>query len=67
MESSEILSNESLKEAGELDVFDENGEKVKFSSFYVDRRTLVVFIRHFMCSSCMVYYTTPLALISRGM
>jgi hypothetical protein len=54
MSSSETISPESLKEASALDVFDENGANVKFSSFYDERQALVVFIRHFMCSSCMV-------------
>ena len=50
----EILSSSILKKAGDLEVFDENGTKIKFSSFHADKQALVIFIRHFMCGNCMV-------------
>jgi AhpC/TSA antioxidant enzyme len=52
--SDDVLSPEALHKAGDLEVFDENGEKVKFSSFYTEKQTLVIFIRHFLCGNCMV-------------
>ena len=50
----DILSPETLKKAGGLEVFDENGVKIKFSSFHADKQVLVIFIRHFLCGYCMV-------------
>jgi len=55
MTSKDILSSETLSKAGALEIFDEDGSKVKFSSFYTDKQTLVIFIRHFMCGNCMVH------------
>jgi peroxiredoxin len=50
----DIISEETLKKAGDLDIFDENGTKVKFSSLFADQQVLVVFIRHFFCGNCQV-------------
>lgn len=50
----DILSEETLKKAGDLEIFDENGTKLKFSSLYSDKQVLIVFIRHFFCGNCMV-------------
>jgi hypothetical protein len=55
MTSNDILSSETLSKAGNLEIFDENRSKIKFSSFYTDKQTLVIFIRHFMCGNCMVH------------
>jgi hypothetical protein len=33
-----------IKEASDLDVFDINGDKVKFGSIYASEKTIVVFI-----------------------
>ena len=52
--ANDILSSETLKKAGNLEIFDENGTKIKFSTFHADKRVLVVFIRHFLCGNCMV-------------
>lgn len=61
MTSNDILSPETLSKAGNLEIFDENRNKVKFSSFYTEKQTLVIFIRHFMCGNCMVtpYHLLP--------
>jgi hypothetical protein len=41
---------QTLAEAGELEILDEQGNKLPFKSLYVDRdRSLIVFIRHFFC------------------
>jgi hypothetical protein len=58
MTSNDILSSETLSKAGNLEIFDENRSKIKFSSFYTDKQTLVIFIRHFMCGNCMVHPLT---------
>jgi hypothetical protein len=55
MSSSDILSAETLQKAGEYEIFDEDGKKLKFSSLYADKQTLVIFIRHFLCGNCMVF------------
>ena len=54
--TTEVPSAEILKQAGDLEIFDENGTKIKFSSLYADKQTLVVFIRHFLCGNCMVIH-----------
>jgi len=51
----DILSPELLQKAGNLEIIDENGTKLKFSSLYAEKQTLVIFIRHFMCGNCMVH------------
>jgi len=43
-----------IKEASDLEVFDINGDKVKFGSI-CEKKTIVVFIRHFFCGSCQAY------------
>jgi len=68
MTSKDILSSETLTKAGNLEIFDENRTKVKFSSFYTEKQTLVIFIRHFMCGNCMVAPCRPVSyLIYRHM
>lgn len=59
MTSSDLITQEILQEAGNLEVFDQNGTKVKFYSFFENQKSLVVFIRFFMCSSCMVLILLP--------
>ena len=53
--SVDILSPEALKKAGEVEIFDENGTKIKFGSLYADQKALIIFIRHFFCGNCMVF------------
>jgi len=50
-----IPSNEEINAASALMVFDNKGNKVSFGSLYAESRTLVVFIRHFMCGMCHNY------------
>jgi len=50
----EIPSIETIKEAGDLEIFDQEGKKIKFASLYADKQTMVIFIRHFLCGNCMV-------------
>lgn len=42
-----IPDAEALSKAAELDVFDVNGEKVKFGELIKDRKTVVVFISEY--------------------
>jgi hypothetical protein len=45
MEDFKALPDETaIKEASDLDVFDINGDKVKFGSIYASEKTIVVFI-----------------------
>ncbi|KAL1730415.1 AhpC/TSA antioxidant enzyme-domain-containing protein [Schizophyllum commune] len=46
-----------LASAAELDVYDAQGKKVKFGSIYGENKTVVVFIRHFLCGNCQSYVT----------
>jgi len=52
--ANEIPSIETIKKAGELEIFDQEGKKIKFSSLYAEKQTMVIFIRHFLCGNCMV-------------
>ncbi|KAH6901647.1 AhpC/TSA antioxidant enzyme-domain-containing protein [Coprinopsis sp. MPI-PUGE-AT-0042] len=49
-----IPSKETLSKASMLEVFDEEGKKVKFGSL-IEKLVVVVFIRHFFCGSCLSY------------
>ena len=53
--SIDILSPEVLKKATEVEIFDENGVKIKFGSLYADQKAMIIFIRHFFCGNCMVF------------
>ncbi|KAF8194092.1 AhpC/TSA antioxidant enzyme-domain-containing protein [Pholiota molesta] len=50
-----IPDAETLSKAAELEVYDVKGEKVKFGELIKDRKTVVVFIRHFFCGSCQAF------------
>lgn len=50
-----IPTTEQLETAGELDILDLNGGKLKFKSVFESQKTAVVFIRHFFCGSCLSY------------
>ncbi|KZV70266.1 hypothetical protein PENSPDRAFT_675767 [Peniophora sp. CONT] len=43
------LDNQTLEKVSQLEVYNSNGDKVKFGSVFKDRKTVVVFIRHFFC------------------
>jgi hypothetical protein len=50
----EIPPAQTLKKAGEFEVYDQEGQKHKFSSLYAEKQTMVIFVRHFFCGNCMV-------------
>ncbi|KAL1713104.1 AhpC/TSA antioxidant enzyme-domain-containing protein [Schizophyllum commune] len=52
-----LLDEATLASAAELDVYDAQGKKVKFGSIYAENKTVVVFIRHFLCGNCQAYVT----------
>jgi len=47
----------SLENAINLEIHDEAGNSLKFGSLFEDRRTIIVFIRHFFCGTCQAYVT----------
>ncbi|KAF7321810.1 hypothetical protein MKEN_00702800 [Mycena kentingensis (nom. inval.)] len=51
----ETLDPQTLAAASKLEVFDAEGKKVTFGSLYADKKTVVVFIRHFFCGVCKLY------------
>ncbi|KZV64734.1 hypothetical protein PENSPDRAFT_587900 [Peniophora sp. CONT] len=54
-----VLPNASqLSRAAEMVVVQENGVPVPFGSLWKEKRTAVVFIRHFWCSSCREYLSS---------
>jgi len=46
---------QALSEASKLTVYDSSGKEVEFGSLFRDRKTILVFIRHFFCGSCQQY------------
>lgn len=56
----ELPSAEALKEAGECLIMDEYGKKKPFKAIYEGKggQHLIIFIRHFFCSSCEDYVRT---------
>lgn len=54
VEAKAIPDNETLSRAANLDVVDFKGENVKFGQI-IERKTIVVFIRHLFCGSCQAY------------
>jgi hypothetical protein len=57
--NNDIISPETLSKAGDLEIFDENEKKIKFSTLFATKQTLVIFIRHFLCGNCMVRPPSP--------
>ncbi|KAH6889506.1 AhpC/TSA antioxidant enzyme-domain-containing protein [Coprinopsis sp. MPI-PUGE-AT-0042] len=53
-ERTAIPSVETLEKASAFEVVDEEGNKVKFGAL-IEKKVLVVFIRHFFCSACLSY------------
>ncbi|KAH9486022.1 Peroxiredoxin-like 2C [Psilocybe cubensis] len=45
----ELPDQKTLEEAGNCDILDIDGNKVKFSTIFAEQKTIVVFIRHFFC------------------
>ncbi|KAF9055630.1 hypothetical protein BJ165DRAFT_1427502 [Panaeolus papilionaceus] len=54
-EARTIPSQDIIEKAAELEIYDVNGTKLKFGSLFEDKKVVVVFIRHFYCSSCQDY------------
>ncbi|KAL1703664.1 AhpC/TSA antioxidant enzyme-domain-containing protein [Schizophyllum commune] len=52
-----LLDEATLTSAAQLNVYDAQGKKVKFGSIYAENKTVVVFIRHFLCGNCQSYVT----------
>ncbi|KAF8467338.1 AhpC/TSA antioxidant enzyme-domain-containing protein [Kalaharituber pfeilii] len=55
-------SPEALKTAGDIPIFDAQGNQAPFKSLYEspgegDVLTMIIFIRHFYCSACQAYVT----------
>jgi len=50
-----IPTPEELKEAADLQVFDETGLEMPFGALVRGQKTIVVFIRHFNCCVCQDY------------
>ncbi|KAJ3574268.1 hypothetical protein NP233_g1869 [Leucocoprinus birnbaumii] len=50
-----IPTENELRDAGALHVYDGEGNKVLFSELFADQKTIVVFIRHFFCGRCQEY------------
>ncbi|ORX36902.1 AhpC/TSA antioxidant enzyme-domain-containing protein [Kockovaella imperatae] len=50
-----LPSMRSLYDAGNLEVIAEDGERVRFGNLVRDRKTIVIFIRHWFCSLCAQY------------
>ncbi|WVW83667.1 hypothetical protein I302_105688 [Kwoniella bestiolae CBS 10118] len=53
-----------LFEASLLEVIDERGKKVRFGDLVRNRRTIVIFIRHWYCPLCAQYMNSILAEVS---
>ncbi|KAL1940249.1 hypothetical protein VTO73DRAFT_9201 [Trametes versicolor] len=49
------LSREQIGRAAALTVIAQNGLRVQFGELFRDRRTIVIFIRHFWCPNCQDY------------
>ncbi|KIP04326.1 hypothetical protein PHLGIDRAFT_200269 [Phlebiopsis gigantea 11061_1 CR5-6] len=44
-----------LSAAADFSILDSSGNRVNFGDIYKEKKTIVVFIRHFFCGSCMAY------------
>ncbi|WWC89539.1 uncharacterized protein L201_004463 [Kwoniella dendrophila CBS 6074] len=57
-------SQKMLFEASLLEVVDEHGQRVRFGDLVRNRKTIVVFIRHWYCPLCAQYMNSILAEVS---
>jgi len=55
MTSNYNIPESDLRSLSDTLVFDENGDRIPFGNIYKDKRTVVIFIRHFFCGSCKAY------------
>ncbi|KIM32199.1 hypothetical protein M408DRAFT_215331 [Serendipita vermifera MAFF 305830] len=49
------LDHDTLQKAAEIQVWSEDGQSVTFGSLFEKQKTIVVFIRHFLCGLCKAY------------
>lgn len=54
-QSPPAIDAKALETATDIHVFDKKGGKVRFGDIFNDQKTIVVFIRHFFCGSCLQY------------
>ncbi|KIM32200.1 hypothetical protein M408DRAFT_326842 [Serendipita vermifera MAFF 305830] len=52
---SDKFDQSTLEKAAKISVWSENGESVTFGSLFEKQKTIVVFIRHFLCGVCHAY------------
>ncbi|KAG8774472.1 hypothetical protein FRC20_002375 [Serendipita sp. 405] len=52
---SDVIEQSALQEAASIQVWSETGEAVTFGSLFEHQKTIVVFIRHFLCGMCQAY------------
>ncbi|WWC70435.1 uncharacterized protein I206_104386 [Kwoniella pini CBS 10737] len=57
-------THKSLFEASLMEVIDENGRRFKFGDLVRNRKTIVIFIRHWYCPLCAQYMNSILAEVS---
>jgi len=50
-----LPDGEALQKAAQLIVFDEAGKRIEFGSIFAEKKTIVVFVRHFFCGMCQAY------------
>jgi len=53
--SSPAIDARALETATDIHVFNDKGGKVRFGDLFADQKTVVVFVRHFFCGSCLQY------------
>lgn len=56
-----------LNHAASLSIFTENGDRILFGSIFAQRRTIVIFIRHFWCPLCQDYMSSLSSLVKPEM
>ncbi|KAH9984087.1 hypothetical protein BJV74DRAFT_591176 [Russula compacta] len=49
------IDPKALETAADIQVFNSRGAEVRFGDIFAEQKTIVVFIRHFFCGSCMQY------------
>jgi len=54
-QNTKLLDENTLAAVADIPIFSEAGEQVNFASLYADKKTVVVFIRHFFCGLCQSY------------
>jgi len=54
-QNTQLIDQNTLGTIADYSVWSEKGEEIKFGSLYAERKTVVVFIRHFFCGMCQNY------------